>query len=142
MIRDTPVCKAGFEGEDYNSAKAGRSCKIVKPGRSLCCAVFNLAKSTDTGREVVLLYFLELLSSCMVMFLQRLVVRDLYSTVLRSRHRKGRNTLVKVQLQCFAMPCCRVLRSRHRKREETRHKAITGFSCPQLQNAPLIMLQS
>ena len=101
--------------------------------------------------------------------LQRLVARDLYSTVLRSRHRKGRNTLVKVQLQCFAMPCCRVLwsrlrkgsntlvkvqlqcfamlccrvlKSRHRKREETRRKAITGFSFPQLQNAPLIMLQS
>ena len=43
MIRDTPVCKAGFEGGDYNSAKAGGSCKIVKPGRYFCCAAFNLA---------------------------------------------------------------------------------------------------
>ena len=60
MIRDTPVCKAGFEGGDYNSAKAGGSCKIVKPGRSFCCVAFILAAriqgSTDTGREVEVLF--------------------------------------------------------------------------------------
>ena len=70
MIRDTLVCKPRFEGGDYNSAKAGGSCKIVKPGRSFCCAAFNLAasiqRSTDTGREVVVLYCLEILSSCMI----------------------------------------------------------------------------
>ena len=77
MIRDTPVCKAGFEGEDYNCAKAGRSCKIVKPVRSFCCAAFNLAasikRSTDTGREVVVLYCLEISSSRMVMFYNALL---------------------------------------------------------------------
>ena len=77
MIRDTPVCKAGFEGEDYNSAKAGGSCKIVKPGRSFCCAAFNLAASikrfTDTGREVLVLYCLQILSSRMVMFYNALL---------------------------------------------------------------------
>ena len=77
MIRDTPVCKAGLEAGDYNSAKAGRSCKIVKPGRSFCCAAFNLAasikRSTDTGREVVVLYCLEISSSRMVMFYNALL---------------------------------------------------------------------
>ena len=72
-----PCLRGRVEGEDYNSAKAGGSCKIVKPGRSFCCAAFNLAasikRSTDTGREVVVLYCLEISSSRMVMFYNALL---------------------------------------------------------------------
>ena len=83
MIRDTPVCKAGFEGGDYNSAKAGGSCKNVEPGRSFCCAAFNLAARPGRttwhteihrrGRKVLALYCLKILSSCMVMFYNALL---------------------------------------------------------------------
>ena len=90
MIRDTPVCKAGFEGGDYNSAKAGGSCKNVEPGRSFCCAAFNLAArpgritwhNTEIhrhGRKVLALYCLKILSSCLVMFYNALL-HEIYTS--------------------------------------------------------------